>query len=257
LIELDQKCIFGPVQSRRLGLSLGINLTPYKTCSLDCAYCECGKTTDLTVIRKDYISIEHVQKSLKRYSESSLFRSKPPSCVTFAGFGEPTLHSGLGSIAQFAKKTFPEQHLVLITNGTLFPTHPELFQEIQPIDIILPSLDAGSEEIFKKIDRPHHSITLASLVEGLIRLRKSYHGQIWLEVFIVEGINDSESELYLIREAISRISPDRVQLNSLDRSPAENWVNSTSPQRLIAIAEFLGAELLSKNSINIQVDALV
>ena len=118
-------------------------------------------------------------------------------------------------------------------------------------------MDAGSEEIFKKIDRPHPSITLASLVDGLIQLRENYHGQIWLEVFIVEGINDSESELYLMRDAISRISPDRVQLNSLDRNPAEDWVNSTSPQRLIAIAEFLGAELLSKNSINIQVDALV
>ncbi|NLJ50165.1 MAG: radical SAM protein [Candidatus Atribacteria bacterium] len=254
---MKEKCIFGPVQSRRLGKSLGINLTPYKTCSLDCAYCECGKTTDLTIIRKDYIPIEYIQKTMKKYSESSLFRSKPPSCVTFAGFGEPTLHSGFGSIAKFAKKTFPEQHLVLITNGTLFPTHPELFQEIQPIDIILPSLDAGSEKIFKRIDRPHPSITLASLVEGLIHLRKNYHGQIWLEIFIVEGINDSESELYLMRDAISRISPDRVQLNSLDRNPAENWVNTTSPQRLIAIAEFLGAELLSKNAIHIQVEALV
>lgn len=254
---MKEKCIFGPVQSRRLGISLGINLTPYKICSLDCAYCECGKTTDLTIIRKNYIPIEYIRKTLKRYSESSLFRSKPPSCVTFAGFGEPTLHSGFGSIAQFAKKTFPEQHLVLITNGTLFPTHPELFQEVQPIDIILPSLDAGSEEIFKMIDRPHPSITLSSLVEGLIHLRKSYHGQIWLEVFIVEGINDSESELYLMREAISRIAPDRVQLNSLDRNPTEEWVNPTSPQRLIAIAEFLGAELISKNSLNIQIDALV
>ena len=254
---MKEKCLFGPVQSRRLGVSLGINLTPYKTCSLDCAYCECGKTTDLTVVRKEYLSNEYIQKILQKYSESLLFRSKPPSCVTFAGFGEPTLHSGLGTIAQFAKRTFPDQELVLITNGTLFPTHPELFQEIHPIDIILPSLDAGTEEIFKKIDRPHPSITLASLIEGLIQLRKNFHGQIWLEIFIVEGVNDSESELILMRDAISRISPDRVQLNSLDRNPAEDWVNSTSPQRLISIAEFLGAELLSKNSINIQIDTLV
>ena len=254
---MKEKCLFGPVQSRRLGSSLGINLTPYKTCSLDCAYCECGQTTDLTIVRKEYLPVDSIQKSLKKYSGSAIFRSKPPSCMTFAGLGEPTLHSEFGSIARFVKKNFPEQHLVLITNGTLFSSHPELFQEIQPVDIVLPSLDAGSEEIFEKIDRPHPSITLSSLVYGLIQLRENYHGQIWLEVFIVEGINDSESELYLLRNAISRIAPDRVQLNSLDRNPSEDWVNPTSPRRLISIAEFLGAELLLKNSMNIQVDALV
>ena len=254
---MREKCLFGPVQSRRLGSSLGINLTPYKTCSLDCAYCECGRTTDLTIIRKEYLPVDYIQKSLKKYSESAVFRSKPPSCITFAGMGEPTLHSEFGSIAQFVKKTFPEQHLVLITNGALFSTHPELFEEIHPVDIILPSLDAGTEEIFEKIDRPHPSITLASLIEGLIQLREHYHGQIWLEVFIVEGINDNETELYRLRDAISRIAPDRVQLNSLDRNPAEDWVNPTSPRRLVSIAEFLGAELLSKNSMNIQIDALV
>ncbi|MCX6090912.1 MAG: radical SAM protein [Atribacterota bacterium] len=254
---MREKCLFGPVQSRRLGRSLGINLTPFKTCSLDCAYCECGKTTHLTIERKEYIPVRDIVNELNAYSESGVFRSKPPSCMTFAGLGEPTLHSSFGVLAQYVKKTFPEQDLVLITNGTLFSLYPELYREVQPVDIILPSLDAGSGDIFQKIDRPHPSITLQSSIEGLIQLRQQYHGQIWLEIFIVEGINDNYSEIVLLRDAISRISPDRVQLNSLDRNPAEEWVAPTSPERLAEVADFLGAELLSKDCRNIQVDVLV
>lgn len=128
---MAQKYIFGPIISRRLGSSLGINLLPYKTCSLNCIYCECGITTDLTIERKEYVPTLEVMESLKKYATSSRFRNAPPYCITFAGWGEPTLHSSLGEIAHFIKKLFPEQKLVLITNGTLFAFHEELLEEIR------------------------------------------------------------------------------------------------------------------------------
>ena len=237
-------CIFGPILSRRLGSSLGINLLPYKTCSLNCIYCECGATTNLTIERKEYIPTQEVMESLKKYAASSRFRSAPPFCITFAGWGEPTLHSSLGEIAHFIKQLFPEQKLVLITNGTLFGFHEELLEEVREMDIIIPSLDAASSQAFQIIDRPHPQITLDSYVEGLVKLRKHFRGEIWLEIFIIEGINDSEKELNFLKEKIALISPHRVQINALDRRPAQEGIKSPPLYRLEEIASFLGGEVI-------------
>ncbi|MFY9303566.1 MAG: radical SAM protein [Atribacterales bacterium] len=241
---MAKKCIFGPILSRRLGSSLGINLLPYKTCSLNCIYCECGVTTNLTTERKEYIPTQEVIESLKKYAASSQFRSAPPYCITFAGWGEPTLHSALGEIAHFIKKLFPEQKLVLITNGTLFAFYEELLEEIKEMDIIIPSLDAASPQALQAIDQPHPRITLNSYIESLIKLRKHFPGEIWLEVFIVEGINDSERELNFLKEKIALVSPHRVQINALDRNPAREGVKSPPFYKLEEIASFLGGETI-------------
>lgn len=241
---MAQKYIFGPIISRRLGSSLGINLLPYKTCSLNCIYCECGITTDLTIERKEYVPTLEVMESLKKYATSSRFRNAPPYCITFAGWGEPTLHSSLGEIAHFIKKLFPEQKLVLITNGTLFAFHEELLEEIQEMDIIIPSLDAASYQALQMIDRPHPQIILNSYLESLTKLRKHFPGEMWLEIFIVEGINDSERELDFLKEKIALISPNRVQINALDRKPAQEGVKSPPLSRLEEIAHFLGGEVI-------------
>lgn len=241
---MAKKCIFGPILSRRLGSSLGINLLPYKTCSLDCIYCECGATTNLTIERKEYVPTSQVMKDLKEYSCSSRFRDTPPSWVTFAGWGEPTLHSALGEIARFIKKLFPEQKLVLLTNGTLFALYEELLEEVKEMDLIIPSLDAASPEAFQAINRPHPQITLDTYVEGLRKLGKHFSGEMWLEVFIVEGVNDSERELNFLKEKITLLSPHRVQINTLDRKPAQEGVKSPPLHRLEEIAHFLGGEVI-------------
>lgn len=241
---MAQKCIFGPIISRRLGSSLGINLLPHKTCSLNCIYCECGITTNLTIERKEYIPTLEVMESLKKYAASSRFRNAPPYCITFAGWGEPTLHSSLGEIAHFIKKLFPEQKLVLITNGTLFAFHEGLLEEVKEMDIIIPSLDAASPQALQMIDRPHPQITLNSYLDSLASLRKHFLGEIWLEIFIVEGINDSEKELVSLKEKIALISPHRVQINALDRKPAQEGVKSPPLTRLEEIARFLGGEVI-------------
>ncbi|MGC8777742.1 MAG: radical SAM protein [Candidatus Caldatribacteriaceae bacterium] len=238
------KCLFGPVWSRRLGRSLGINLTPYKTCNLDCVYCECGFTTILTVERREHIATETVIESLARYRESARFRANPPSSLTFAGFGEPTLHSGLGEIVRFVKRHFPENRLALITNGTLFGLYPELLDEVQGVDLIIPSLDAGREETFETVNRPHPALDFERYVEGLLQLRERFRGEMWLEVFLVKGLNDTEAEVEALRKHISRLAPHRVHLNSVDRPPAEEWVQAPSPERLREIAQVLRAEII-------------
>lgn len=228
------KYLFGPVPSRRLGISLGVDLVPHKTCSLNCIYCECGKTTNLTIERKAYAPTEIVLTELKT------FLSPKPKLdyITFSGSGEPTLHSGIGQIATFLKTNFPDYKIALLSNGTLF-YQPGLIEEVQAVDLILPSLDAASELIFKKLNRPFHELKIDKIIDGLIQLRKNFSGQIWLEVFIVPGLNDTEYEIAQLKSTIQRINPDRVQLNTLDRPGTVAWVKPATKKSLEMIAKKL------------------
>ncbi len=242
---MRRKCLFGPIWSRRLGSSLGINLTPYKTCSLDCVYCECGITTTLTVERQEYILPEEVIEHLETYRRSPRFREHPPSYITFAGFGEPTLNSGLRRIIRFLKESFPEQRIALITNGTLFGLYPEIVGEIRGVNVLIPSLDAGTPEAFVTVNRPHPVLRFDQYLQGLITLRQHFQGAIWLEVFIVEGINDRVEEIELLQKHIEQIAPHRVHINSVDRPPAENWVRSPALPKLQKIAHALRGEVIT------------
>jgi wyosine [tRNA(Phe)-imidazoG37] synthetase (radical SAM superfamily) len=229
--------LFGPVPSRRLGVSLGVDLVPHKTCSLNCIYCECGRTTNLTIERKEYVPTETVLAELKTF-----LAPKPKlDYITFSGAGEPTLHSGIGEIVKFLKTNFPDYKIALLTNGTLF-YQPKLIEEVKSIDLILPSLDAASDHIFRKLNRPFHKLKIETIIDGLVQLRKNFEGQMWLEVFIVPGLNDSDDEIMRLKSAIQRIKPDRVQLNTLDRPGTVAWVKPATKDSLKKIANQLDSQ---------------
>jgi wyosine [tRNA(Phe)-imidazoG37] synthetase (radical SAM superfamily) len=237
---MKHKYLFGPVPSRRLGVSLGIDLIPLKTCSLDCVYCECGKTTHLTTERNEYIPIDRVIGELESY-----LKSNPPlDYITFAGSGEPTLNNGLGTVISYLKNNFGQYRTCLLTNGTLF-TDPEVRAEITGADLIIPSLDAATENTFKCLNRPEPSLDCAAIITGLEELRQEYKGKIIMEIFIVPGLNDTEPELESIKKALERIKPDGVQIGTLDRPGTEDWVEAAEKSSLVEIARFLGdAELI-------------
>ncbi len=206
------KHLFGPVPSRRLGMSLGIDLIPKKVCSLNCVYCEVGKTTKLTLDRMEYVKYDRVIEELKRFMSNS----PKIDYFTFSGSGEPALNSRIGDVMLFIKKNYPGIKTAVLTNGTLF-FDKKLRTELLQADVILPSFDAASQEVFEKIDRPNPNLTIETYIQGLTDLRKEYKGEIWLEIFLLKGYNDSLDELELLKKAILKIKPNRVQLNTLDR----------------------------------------
>jgi len=237
------KYLFGPVPSRRLGMSLGIDLIPKKVCSLNCVYCEVGKTTKLTTDRLEYVKFDKVVAELRD------FMSSHPRIdyITFSGSGEPTLNSRIGDVLNFIKANYPDVKTAVLTNGTLL-TDKNLRQELLKADVILPSLDAAGQEAFKKINRPAHGILLQDYIQGLIDLRKEYEGKIWLEVLFLKGYNDSEDELIRLKEAIEKIKPDSVQLNTLDRPGTTEKLIPLSKdelQHIIDFWEFDNAEIIA------------
>lgn len=227
--------LFGPVPSRRLGVSLGIDLVPHKTCSYNCIYCECGKTTDLTAVRSEFYPTDAIIREIDDY----LSTHPHLDYITFSGSGEPTLHSGMGIIARHIRENFPEYRLALLTNGSLL-TDPEVRAEAALMHVVVPSMDAVSESVFKKIDRPCSTITAADVLSGIVTFRKEFKGEIWLEIFIIPGMNDSEEELLFLRDAIAEIRPDRVQLNALDRPGLYDWITTPTKEEMEHIADALG-----------------
>jgi len=227
--------LFGPVPSRRLGISLGIDLVPHKTCALNCVYCECGKTTNLTCERREYVPTDRVIAELDDY----LATAPDLDYVTFAGSGEPTLHTGIGEIIAFLKDRYPRYRVAVLTNGVLL-TDPEVRAALMQADLVVPSLDAVSEEAFLKINRPCPGLIAVQVLKGLLDFVQEYTGEVWLEVFIVPGINDTEDEIQLLKDAVAVIKPDRVQVNTLDRPGTEDWVRPASPAAIERIASTLG-----------------
>ncbi len=234
---MKQHYLFGPVPSRRLGASLGVDLVPLKTCTLNCVYCECGRTTDLTVERKEYVPVDAVLEELDN------FLKKEPELdyITFAGSGEPTLHQHIDRVIGYLKSYFPQYPLCILTNGTLF-TSEAVRAQTRGADLIIPSLDAATEGIFRQLNRPHPALKCEAIIAGLAALRREYRGEICLEIFIVPGLNDSAAELGAIKKAIERINPDRIQVGTLDRPGAEAWVREASPEKMRQIASYLGGD---------------
>ena len=231
---MPYKHIFGPVHSRRLGISLGVDVIPYKYCPLNCVYCEVQRTNHLTLRRQEFFPPEEILSEVREI----LSTNPELDYVTFSGAGEPTLYSRIGEVILRIKEEFPQYKLALLTNGVLLK-HPTVRKEILPLDLILPSLDACHQDTFEKINRPHPSIKVSDLISGLIDLRKEYSGPIWLEVFIIAGLNDSEEELECLSKALNRIQPDKVQLNSLDRPGAEFWVKPAGSRVLREVQRYL------------------
>ena len=229
------KHIFGPVLSRRLGLSLGIDLIPFKTCSYDCAYCECGHTTDKTVTRQDFFPAQDVIAELQ-----GVLSTRPHlDTITLAGSGEPTLARSLGPVIAFVKREYPEYPVSVLTNGSLL-TCRDVQDELLPADRVIPTLTSVSQQIFERIHNPHPSLKIGTIIKGMVQFRERYEGAVWLEVFVIPGLNTTDAELAGLKEAIDQIDPDRVQLNTLDRPAAEGWVGTASGAELEAVRRALG-----------------
>lgn len=224
--------LFGPVPSRRLGMSLGVDLVPHKVCSLNCVYCECGKTTTLTTERKEYISYDAVVAEIDDYIQNNPL----PDYITFSGSGEPTLNSRFGDVMQYIKKRNKIIPVAVLTNGTLM-NDPQVRQELAQADVVLPSLDAAEHLAFIKVNRPHRTLNVPELIRGLVDFRKEYSGKIWLEVLIIPGINDHPENLKALKEAFLEIKPDEIQLNTLDRPGAMENIRAATRKELQQIAE--------------------
>lgn len=225
--------LFGPVPSRRLGISLGVDLVPHKTCTLDCIYCECGETTNLTMERKEYVPLDAVLEELQDY-----FATHPdPDYITFSGAGEPTLNSRIGEVLDFIRKQKPTVKIAVLTNGTLL-SDQEVRQALSGADLVMPSLDAATLATLNKINRPHPSISMSRYIEGLATFRKMFHGTLNLELFVLPGCNDSDEALHNLKEAVTRINPDLLQLNTLDRPGVAADIHPASPEELARIADF-------------------
>jgi wyosine [tRNA(Phe)-imidazoG37] synthetase (radical SAM superfamily) len=230
--------IYGPIKSRRLGLSLGLSLSSDKTCNLNCLYCQWGRTKETVSERKEYAKIGDIITELKSWMRENPQTTKELKFITLSGLGEPTLNTQIGELIGQVKK-ITACSIAVITNSTLLGD-PVVRKALLGADLIVPSLDAVDEKIFRQIDRPHAGIKPDQIIAGLVAFRKEFRGKIWLEVMLVSGINDGIGHINKLKEVIRRINPDKIQLNSPVRATAEENVLPVQRARLEKIREILG-----------------
>jgi wyosine [tRNA(Phe)-imidazoG37] synthetase (radical SAM superfamily) len=230
------KYVYGPVPSRRLGQSLGIDTIPLKTCNWNCVYCQLGRSKPLTNERKDYIPLSEIISEVKR--AISTHSSEEIDWITFVGSGEPTLHAGIGWLIKEVKK-LTDIPVAVITNGSLLFLQ-SVRKALHSADAVLPSFDAGTPELYRKINRPHPEITFERFLDGLIAFRCGYKGQLWVEVMLVQDLNDTEEALNDIAKGLEQIQPDEVHINMPVRPPAEVWVKPTNEEGIMRATAILG-----------------
>ncbi len=234
---MTENHIFGPVSSRRLGRSLGIDLLPFKTCSYSCVYCECGATTNLTTKRTEFFPTEEVITQL----DEVLAKGPTLDYITFAGSGEPTLSLSIGRIIRHLKTTYPQYKVAVLTNGSLLG-NKEVITDLAYADLVIPTLTSTDQETFERIHRPCAGLRVKTIINDIVEFRKEFRGEMWLEIFLIPDQNTSAEELAALREIIQMIRPARIQLNTLDRPAAEDWVTVPDPEELENIREYF-AEL--------------
>jgi len=208
--------LFGPVPSRRLGRSLGIDVIPPKTCSFDCVYCESGRTTCHTLERKVFVPPERIIQDLRNHLSDHPGQT---DILTLSSAGEPTLYSALGDLLHMVKENFPELPLAVLTNGSLL-WDPQVRKDLRWADIVIPSLDAVTSEVFRTINRPCRGLTVDAILEGLLAFRKEYRGHLRVEVLLVSHHNDHPAELARLARVLQAVQPDAVELNTVVRPPA-------------------------------------
>jgi len=224
--------VYGPVPSRRLGRSLGVSPIPPKTCSYTCVYCQLGRTTRLQTTRESFYPKDDILTEIVKQVQH-----EKPDFITFAGDGEPTLCKDLGWLIRQTKNRL---HLptAVITNGSLL-FRRDVRQDLRKADVVIPSLDAGNEMMFRKINRNHRNIDFYTMLQGQKDFRHEYSGQIWVEVMLVKGLNDTEKELHSIKRAVDMIGPDRVYILTPIRPPAESWVEPSGPEDILKAQEII------------------
>ena len=230
------KHVYGPVPSRRLGQSLGIDPVPLKTCNWNCVYCQLGRTRPLTNKRNVFFPpediISQVKEALKAHKSGEI------DWITFVGSGETMLNASVGWLI-CEVKTLTRIPVAVITNGSLLYL-PEVRQELVTADAVLPSLDAGNAKLYQQINRPYPKLTFETLVEGMVDFRKEYKGEFWIEVMLIHGMNDSEKALKEIASILALIKPDEIHIVHPDRPPVETWVQPTDEDGLIRARAILG-----------------
>ena len=220
--------VFGPVPSRRLGRSLGVDVVPFKTCTYDCIYCQLGRTTRKTTERAEWVPLDEV------VAEVETRLSSRPDYITLSGSGEPTLYVRLGELIERIKG-MTDIPVAVLTNGSLLG-RAEVRKELLGADLVVPSLDAGDEAMFETVNRPDKDITFDAMLDGLIALRREFAGEYWLEVFLLSGLTATEAEVRKLSACAARIGPDRVQLNTVTRPPAEEVAVGVPPERMAELA---------------------
>ncbi len=231
--------IFGPVPSRRLGRSLGVDLVPFKTCSYDCIYCQLGRTTCKTIERKEWIPLDGILEELKEKLASK------PDYVTLSGSGEPTLYSRVDELIDRIK-AMTDVPVAVLTNGSLL-WDKDVRNQLMRADLVVPSLDAGDQSMFRLVNRPHEEIPFEQMLDGLIDFRREFRGKYWLEVFVVGAYTAVPDEFAKLAKCVDRIKPDRVQLNTVTRPPTEKYAVGVSSHRLTELMSLfhLPAELIA------------
>jgi wyosine [tRNA(Phe)-imidazoG37] synthetase (radical SAM superfamily) len=234
--------VFGPVPSRRLGLSLGVDLIPAKTCTFDCLYCQLGRTLCKTLNSKPYVPVDDVIAEIQRKLLDTV-----PDVITLAGSGEPTLHSEIDQVIDSIKQ-MTDIKVVVLTNGSLL-WREEIRRRLLKADIIVPTLSSALDHTFKMIHRPHEGLDLASIIDGLKTLRQDYSGQLFLELVFLAGINDSDREVEGLKRLIGQISPEKIHLNTVVRPPADSRAIALDRERLEDIKEQIGekAEVVAEH----------
>ena len=228
--------IYGPVPSRRLGYSLGVDILPFKTCSLDCVYCQLGRSSHKDIKRAAYFCLDEILAQIKEAVGSG----QKIDYITFSGSGEPTLNTILGPLILEIKK-ITDIPVAVLTNSTLL-IDEEVREALKNADLVVPSLDAVTQDIFAHVNRPHSSIEIEDVIHGLKLFRQDFSGKLWLEVMLVKGLNDSPRHIHKLKETIALIKPDKIQLNTVVRPPAEGFAQPLDQERLFEIREQLGSD---------------
>jgi len=230
------KYLYGPVPSRRLGRSLGIDLVPFKTCTYDCIYCQLGRTTNKTMARLSYAPIKDILSEL----EIKLATGERPDYISIAGSGEPTLHSYIGELISMIKN-MTNIPVAVLTNGSLLHV-PDVRAALMRADLVVPSLDAGDEEMFQYVNRPHPDISFDNMVKGLIEFTRDFPGQVWLEVLLVSGVTGMAADVEKIAVLAKKIGANKVQLNTVCRPAAEEFACAVGKNQMKNLASlFTGA----------------
>ncbi|MDP8221730.1 MAG: radical SAM protein [Candidatus Lernaella stagnicola] len=231
--DLSQGAIFGPVPSRRLGMSLGVDVVPMKVCTFDCIYCELGRTTHKTLERREYVPTASVQRAMEEY-----FREKHEGrldYVTFSGSGEPTLHSGIGVLIRGVKK-LTDTPVAVLTNGSLLFDR-QVRTDLLPADLVVPSLDAATQDIFRRVDQPAPGLEVSDVIWGLHQFSREFQGEFWLEVLLARGVNDQPDHVRKLADAARWINPTKIQLTTVVRPPGHGTAAPVEAARLHEIAK--------------------
>ncbi len=235
--------VYGPVPSQRLGHSLGVDIIPFKTCTYDCVYCQLGRTTNKTLERKEYVTIKEVLAEIERKLDSGVVLDY----ITLAGSGEPTLNTGIGELIDKIK-SITNIPIAVLTNGSLLWL-ADVQAALMAADLVLPSLDAGDEQLFRYVNRPHRNISFEQMVDGLAAFTRRFSGEVWLEVFLLAGVTAIPAEAEKIASVVRQIKPARVQLNTVSRPPAEEFalpLSLSQMQTLVGIFEG-NVDIIGKN----------